>query len=133
MAHLPVFNAPSDSRNHILVSPTPESAAAHTLMELPWHRVDLQRVFVGKKFGKGADLCLGAPLSLESPLCLSQGSLQRVHRASLASLCRNPLCWPSCEEQGSAFSMLCDLVDALGLHQKSREGEQNHRLKRKEA
>ena len=68
MSHLTVFTAPSDSRNYILVSSTPESAAAHTVMDLPWHRVNLQRVFVDKQFRKGADLCLRAILSQESPL-----------------------------------------------------------------
>ena len=95
-SRLTVFNAPPDSRNYILVSSAPESAAAHTVMDLPWHRVSLQRVFVDKQFRKGADLCL----SQESPRVFPKalGSLFKGLHWSLCS-CRSPLCWHSCEEQ----------------------------------
>ena len=47
-----VFNAPSGLRNYILVSLAPESAAAHTLMELPWHRVIFSVCLLAKSSGR---------------------------------------------------------------------------------
>lgn len=125
---LTVFNAPSDSRNYILVSSAPESAAAHTVMDLPWLRSVFSVCLLTNSSGR--EQTFVCPRN--TPLCLSQGSRQPVQGASFWSLCscRSPLCWHSCEEQLPSACYVILLMPSAFI--RSQERVNSHRLKRKE-